>query len=99
MPDIPGLPPELVASKGVEMTPPTGEALTKATSLIDQAMATVRDGEKGALIWIAQRQGDQTSVNLAYAHKVGEHVEVTAWIGKTWGEPIDAGIAGRISIR
>jgi hypothetical protein len=78
------------------MIPPTGETFTKVNSLIDQAMASVKEGEKGALVWIAHKKGNDVSVNLAYAQRVGDHVEVTAYFGKTWGEPTEAGIAGRI---
>jgi len=100
MPQIPGLPEELIPTKGVEMRTPPTAFIQPATSLIESAMASLPRDSKGHLVWIAQKVGDEKSVNAAIVNRVGGHAEVVLWIGKSWGTPESAGLgvgtAGRI---
>lgn len=97
MPDIPGVPSTLVAAPGVQTNAPPAEYMEQTTALISKAVAQLGADEKGALTWVASKQGDEIGVNLAIVSKVNEHVTVLGWVGKEWGEPIAAGIAGRIT--
>lgn len=82
LPSVPGLP-----LSGVAMNEPPASILNAAMTEIRTEMATLPDGARGALVGIATTRG----VNLALATRVNGHVEVTAWIGKTWGDPISGG--------
>ncbi len=82
----------LVKKGGVAMNPPPAIYLEQTTTLIADALKRVGKDERGGLVWVATTAG----INLALASKVGDHVEVTAYIGKVWGEPLEAGIAGRV---
>lgn len=89
---VPGLP----SDKGVALNPPPATILSQATQMVRAAMAQVPDDERGSLVAIATRQGDAINVNLAFAVKVNNHTDVVTWIGKSWGEPVSAGVLGRV---
>ena len=91
MPDIPLIHPAYFKAAGVDMKAPPVEYLQKTTALISDAVAQLGTA-KGALTWVATTQG----VNLALVTKANEHVTVLAWIGRHWGEPVEAGIAGKV---
>lgn len=93
MANIPNLPEHLQDAPGVEMTPPPLPILNRATEMISQITQAMPDGN--GLTWIAMRKDGQTILNLAAVQRKGEHFEVVEWIGKTWGEPVEVGIAGR----
>jgi hypothetical protein len=80
----------------VTQNAPPAEYLEQTTAMISKAVSQLGVDEKGALTWIASKKGDQISVNLAVVAKVNEHVTVLGWLGKEHGEPIAAGIAGKI---
>lgn len=92
MPNIPGLTDELQSLAGVQMSTPPDSLIPSITELINQSIATLPDGEKGRLVWVAQKNGSEKSVNLAIVSKFGGHVDVTGWIGKSWGTPYAAGL-------
>lgn len=100
MPQMPGLPESLIPSQGVEFKAPPLELIKPTMTLIESAMKSLPRDSKGQLVWIAQRVGDEKMINAALVNKVGDHVEVAAWIGKTWGTPESAGlmtgVAGRV---
>lgn len=93
MPDIPGLPEPLAAAKGVQMHAPPAHLLPAVEGVIGKAVAQLKEGERGKVVWIAQRQGSENSVNVAVVNKFAEGFEVVAWIGKEWGTPTSAGLA------
>jgi hypothetical protein len=68
------------ASNGVAMNIPPAELIPSITEAVNKAMAAIPAGATGALVAIYTPKG----ANLALAQKVGEHVKVTAWLGKTW---------------
>jgi len=35
-------------------------------------------------------------VNLALATKVGEKVNIVSWLGKSWGQPVEGGVAVQV---
>ncbi len=69
------------ASNGVAMVVPPAELIPSITEAVNKAMAAIPAGCSGALVAIVTPKG----TNLALAQKVGDHVRVTAWMGKTWG--------------
>lgn len=93
MPDIPGIPEEFVSVSGVQMTPPPAELLPSITAAVNNAASSLQEGERGRLVWIAQKVGSQKSVNAVMVNKVNDHVQLVHWFGKTWGTPISAGLA------
>lgn len=86
---VPGVP----STTGVALNAPPVSILAQATKMVSEAVATIPPGSKGALVAIATEKG----VNLALASKVGDHVEVTTWIGKSWGAPIAGGAAVKVT--
>src|SRR5690349_2832541 len=83
---IPGVP----SSKGVALNAPPAHLLADTTKFIKDAMVNVEPGSHGTLVAIATKTGTVTNTNLALATKIGEHVEVVGWIGKSWGVPVAA---------
>lgn len=92
MPNIPGLPEDLQSAPGFHMNPPPAEQISLITSMVEKAAATLKEGEKGRVVWIAQKVGNEKSVNGAIVSKVGG-VQITGWLGKTWGTPTSAGLS------
>lgn len=81
-----------MAENGVLTNPPP---LTWATEINDSITkfvnATIAADERGGLVAIATTKG----VNLAVVQRTGKNSEIVAYIGKTWGEPLDAGVQWR----
>lgn len=69
------------ASNGVAMSVPPEYVLPSVTDAVNKAMAAIPPDRKGALVTVFTPKG----ANLALAERVGDHVNVTAWIGKAWG--------------
>ena len=92
-PTLPGVP----SSTGVAMNPPPARILGEVNQLVAAAMAGLPADSRGQLVGIATKNPEtgRVDVNLALAVRAGAHVEVVAWIGKTWGQPIAAGVLGR----
>lgn len=88
--------PGTASTKGVALNKPPASILAEATRMVTEAMANVPPGEKGQLVAIATMKDGKVDVNLAFAVKVGKHVDVVQWIGLTWGEPVSAGLLGRV---
>jgi hypothetical protein len=89
---IPGLPSALKMEEGVVTNAPPAGLIAPTHRLISDAVAELGT-QKGIATWILTTTG----VNLALVDKVGDHVAVTLWIGKTWGEPLSAGLAGEVT--
>lgn len=90
--NIPNLPEEFQAMRGVVMNAPPQEVLAQTNTMIRDAVAQLGKDERGVLTWIATTEG----VNLALVQKVNDHVEVFGYVGKSWGKPLAAGIAARL---
>lgn len=89
---IPNLPEQFEDMKGVVMSSPPLEVYAKTNTMIRDAVASLGENEHGALVWVATTEG----VNIAVVHKVNSNMDITAYVGKTWGAPLQAGIAARI---
>jgi hypothetical protein len=72
---------------GVVVTAP---ALISASiqKAVAEVLATVPDDKHAAILGVATRDG----VNLVFAARVGDHLEVAAWVGSAWHAPVDAGV-------
>lgn len=59
---------------------------------ISQEVNKYLDGtsHKGALLTVATTEG----VNVIAVTRIKEKFEVSAWIGKKWGAPLDGGVRG-----
>jgi hypothetical protein len=93
MPNIPGIPESLEELPGVQMNAPPPHLMPQVMGVIETAVAQLKEGEKGRIVWIAQIVGGEKSVNAAHVMKLGKRVQVTTWFGKTWGKPTSAGLA------
>lgn len=78
---------------GVVITPAARIADSVKIAVAD-ALRAIPDDAQGALFAVATRHAGKTGVNLVLA-KRGESLAGAVWIGKTWGEPVEAGIAVR----
>ena len=87
-PTVPGAP----VMKGVAMNAPPASILGELTKQVQAAVATLPPDGKGALVGVATTTG----VNLAVVAKVKDHVNVTSWIGKSWGQPVSGGAAVQV---
>lgn len=88
LPSIPGV----AATQGVIMNAPPAVLLDAITKQVRDAVATLPEGSRGALVGVATTKG----INLAVVSKVNQHVDVTAWVGRSWGAPIDGGAAVQV---
>lgn len=77
---------------GVEMQSPPAVYLEDTTQMISDAVAHLGPNDRGILTWVASTAG----VNLALVNKINGHVDVAAWVGKSWNAPLEAGIVGRV---
>lgn len=85
---VPGVP----SVKGVAMNAPPASILGELTKQVQDAVATLPPDGKGALVGVATTTG----VNLAVVAKVGNHVNVVSWLGKSWGQPVSGGAAVQV---
>ena len=80
------------------MNVPAAYLLPSITEAVNKAVAAIPADKKGALVTIFTPAG----ANLAVAEKIGDHVKVTAWIGRRWGpkdgeEPWSYGAAATVT--
>lgn len=94
--DVFAVVPGVSSAKGVALNPPPASILAQATKMVSDAMKDIPPGERGSLVAIATKQGDAVNVNLAFAVKANDRVDVITWVGKSWGEPVAAGVVGRV---
>lgn len=73
--------------KGVAFTEPPEHLIPDIMGSINRAVAQLPPDANGALVAVADRSG----VNAAVVAKIDESWRVTAWIGKSWGGPVEAG--------
>lgn len=59
-------------------TPPSGLSQSIARA-VERVATTIPEGKSGGLVAIATERG----ANLAFVHRLGEFVQVTAWVGKS----------------
>lgn len=87
MPDPGGV----VHSLGPLPPVPPGPIAAMIKSQVHQVLAEIPDGKNGALVAVGTAEG----INLAVAHRTGDHFTVVAWIGKSWTGPLDGGASVR----
>lgn len=81
------------ALPGVATNPPPASLLDAITRQVHEAVATLPPGANGGLVAVATTAG----VNLAVVSKVGDHVDIQAWIGKDWQQPLEGGASVKVS--
>ena len=93
---VPGVP----TNKGVAMNPPPAEYIGDVTRMVNAAMATMPEDGRGQLVGIANINpvSGKLDVNAALAVRAGSRVDIVAWFGKSWGEPVHAGVMGRLKL-
>lgn len=75
------------ASNGVATVRPPEELLPSITAAVTRACQSIPAGRTAALVAVADRKG----ANVAVVQKIGDHVTVMGWLGKSWGKPIEGG--------
>ena len=82
----------------VRLSAPPPSILESATKLVTESFARLPANADTAIVPIFHyRQGKGIAGNLAVVHRFNDHAGVVAWIGKDWGEPIEAGAAAVIT--
>lgn len=83
--------------RGVQFNAPPDDIIPSITASIDKAMKSLRPGEDGAIVGLADGKG---GANAALVLRVPHGFEVYAWIGKNWSADSDVewGAAIRKSI-
>lgn len=94
---IPNLPDHLRAEHGVQMNPPPPDLMGPTQRIIENALKTAKfeDGQTTAVTWILTTKGVNTAVVKRF-HDGKVDFDGAFWFGKTWGAPIEAGVAGQL---
>jgi len=85
-PAVPTLP---TPAQGVQFRPPPPEYLREVTSKISEAVAQIPAGKSGALIGVVTQRG----ANAVLVAKVRGDWQTMAYVGKSWGQPVEVGAA------
>lgn len=81
-----------MGESGVVMNPPPHQFIDAVNQSITEFVnATLRPGDRGGIVAVGTTKG----VNLAVVQRVGSGGEIVAYVGKTWGEPIEGGLLWR----
>ena len=88
---VPGIP----SAKGVALNAPPPAIFANVMQMVTDTVAGMPPKSKVALVGIATQKDGQTNVNLALAIRAGHNVEIVSWLGKTWGDPVEKGVALR----
>lgn len=88
LPSIPGI----TLTKGVAMNQPPATLLESISKQVKEAVDTLPPGSNGAIVGVATTTG----INLAVVSKLGEHVTIVGWAGRSWGQPMDKGAAVQV---
>jgi len=75
------------ATNGVATMVPPADLLPSITAAITKACTAIPPGRNAALVAVA----DQRGANVAAVQRVNDHVTVVAWLGKSWGKPLEGG--------
>lgn len=80
-------------TKGVELNAPPPKYFADISASVDKFAQTLKAGEEGGMVGIATTKG----VNIAVVQRINSHSTVVAYIGKTWGEPIEGGLMWKLT--
>jgi hypothetical protein len=75
------------ASNGVATVAPPEVLLPSITAAVTKACQSIPAGRTAALVAVADGKG----ANVAVVQKLGDHVTVMGWLGKSWGQPVEGG--------
>jgi hypothetical protein len=81
----------VVNDKAIQFNPPPDHHVSDLMNSINSAMASLPPDAKGALVMVPTTAGG----NAAIVVRAGHSWDVMTWIGKSWGEPLAAGVAVR----
>ncbi len=78
----------MTSTSGVQFNaPPAGPIAEAAMRITSDALAQLPPNANGGILAIATTKG----VNAVIVHRLNDHFKVAGWVGKTWGQPIEAG--------
>lgn len=85
-------PSDPITLKGPQLQPPPPEFAASIVESVQRfADATLAQDQRGGLVGVLHRKGDQVAMNLAIVQRIGDHSTVVGWVAKDWGEPIGVG--------
>ena len=87
--------PGVASAQGVALNAPPPAIFADVMQRVTDTVQAMPEGSKVALVGIATETNGVKNVNLALAIRAGTHVEIVTWLGKTWGAPVDKGVALR----
>src|SRR5262245_9371682 len=93
LPTVPGVP----IAKGVAMNAPPAAIFDAVTKQVHDVIAALPVDARGGIVGIATKNPDGTiNANVAVADKIGSHVTIVGWAGKSWGQPVAGGAAVQV---
>lgn len=88
------------AERGVATTEPPLAILPRLNAQIDAALATLPKDSNGVFMLDVRTEKDGiVQGNLAFVKKFENRWDVTAWVGKTWGDPVENDWRAGVTIR
>lgn len=92
------LPERLQGLQGVQFNPPPPEFIGQTTSMLADAVKNIKVDKNGTLMFVANHREGKTSLNYAIVVQTDDgDLKVMHWLGKTWGRPLEVGIAATLS--
>jgi hypothetical protein len=86
--------PELPIERGVAFNAPPPHLIADAIASVTRQMEQIPVGAHGAIVAVGTYGPGGPAVNAAIAVKGPYGVQIEAWIGKTWGQGINAEVKG-----
>jgi hypothetical protein len=80
-------------TKGVALNPPPPHLFRDISESVDKFAQTLKADEHGGFVGIATTKG----MNIAVVQRINQHSTVVAYVGKSWGEPIEGGLMWKLT--
>lgn len=86
--------------RGVATNAPPLAILPRLNAQIDAALATLPKDSNGVfMLDVRTEKAGVVQGNLAFVHKFDGGWSTTAWVGKTWGDPVENDWRAGVTIR
>jgi hypothetical protein len=87
----PNTPPLATPSKSVQFNTPPAPIMPDLRRSIESELAKLGPKEKGALVLVGTKDGNEVKFNAAVVARFNKGWAVQAWVGKTWGQEVAGG--------
>lgn len=81
----------MTLKSGVQFVPPPPLIVSDLRKSIDTALASLKSGERGAIVLVATADGGTVTLNAAVVAKIGETWAIQSWVGKRYGGEVVGG--------